>query len=73
MAHITTQLKEQSRDSSWDLYYLAHTLTMCTYLSVISGFPFSNIHIFFFWCCGFLLSLCSVRLRLSLKLADFPF
>lgn len=48
MAHITTQLKEQSRDSSWDLYYLAHTLTMCTYLSVISGFPFSNIHIFFF-------------------------
>lgn len=49
MAHITTQLKEQSRDSSWDLYYLAHTLTMCTYLSVISGFPFSNIHIFFFF------------------------
>lgn len=74
MAHTTTQLKEQSRDSSWDPHYLAHTSTMCTYLFVISGFPFSNIHIFFFlWCCGFLLLFCSVRLRLSLKLADFPF
>lgn len=48
MAHTTTQLKEQSRDSSWDPHYLAHTSTMCTYLFVISGFPFSNIHIFFF-------------------------